>query len=398
MTCVFSFSMKTFFGLLLEVWYLLQLFWKLARVAQNKSIPTALRSAPLAPWLEPATLGSTRILWGYWDKGVDKLPGFCQIAVRSWAKQHPGWLIVILDDSNFRTYVAHGDVPSTFFSLKPQSRSDILRAAVLARHGGAYFDVSTICLRSLEPWWDHGRCGGGDGGGGGGVASLLVSAPIISSTGLCVVNATPLMAREAGLPPLREWVRRAVAYAEKPCASLAEMRSHPEFARVAPLFDDPNLGLLKNTLPYLSFVWILHDILANDPAQRDFVSKNVYLISTWENTFGFFSLPSPPADRVPRWSYTELGWRILQSVYLFRRNDEALFADIMRRKVNMFKISSDSMVDWCLSADALLNVPTTMGRLLRQGVLTQCSLNPLPQTMDFDTAQPFPWHGKVESL
>lgn len=221
----------------------------------------------------------------------------------------------------------------------------------------------------------------------------------VTTKGLPLCNASPLIARERNSPIMREWVRRNVAYAERPCASVAEMRSHPEFARVARnCFDDPNLGMLKGAIQYLAYVarrrrhgtkgrggvdagrrvalpprhtasppqvWILHDVLTADAALRRRVADDVRVLPTFENTFDFWCLLPPPADGVPRWSYLHLARRILASLRIYRRDDAAVIQDVARREVNAFKASSDGVVDFHVPAETLLAAPTTIGRLFR---------------------------------
>lgn len=78
---------------------------------ETKRLPEFVVSKAITePWpepLSPETLfdNSTRILWGYWDKGEDELPGLCQLAVRSWRARHPNWRVVIVSQGNFKDYV-----------------------------------------------------------------------------------------------------------------------------------------------------------------------------------------------------------------------------------------------------------------------------------------------------
>jgi len=131
---------------------------RLAKAGSNKKTPAKVETIERQPWTEPSEdaipVGS-KVLWGYWHTGRKNMPPFCELCVRTWEARHPNWTVVILSDSNYKTYVGPSDLPSTFESLKVQHRSDIIRFAVLKRFGGVYLDVSTVCMKSFDGIWDN---------------------------------------------------------------------------------------------------------------------------------------------------------------------------------------------------------------------------------------------------
>ena len=92
-----------------------------------------------------------KIIWTFWDKGEDNLPNFLRICLESWRKQHPGWRVVILSPSNVLEYLdADTDLPATFFDIERKSlQSDVIRLAILARHGGIYTDISSLAMSNF---------------------------------------------------------------------------------------------------------------------------------------------------------------------------------------------------------------------------------------------------------
>lgn len=128
-------------------------------VKQAKAIPTVVSQPWTDIWEEPKSSqelfdNETKIIWGYWDTGLEEMPFLAQHAVESWKVRNPNWRVIILDDSTYQQYVSVSDLPTTFFSLKVQHRSDFLRLAVLLRYGGIYMDASTLVFKGFDGIWD----------------------------------------------------------------------------------------------------------------------------------------------------------------------------------------------------------------------------------------------------
>lgn len=103
-----------------------------------------------------------RVIWMYWASGSRSLSGFRRLCVHSWRVQNPDWRLVILDKRSALDYVDAHELPERFAELGYAQQADALRLALLARYGGVYTDVATLCLRPLEEWiWpqvvDQGR-------------------------------------------------------------------------------------------------------------------------------------------------------------------------------------------------------------------------------------------------
>eukprot|EP00931_Biecheleriopsis_adriatica_P029121 TRINITY_DN17335_c0_g1_i1.p1 TRINITY_DN17335_c0_g1~~TRINITY_DN17335_c0_g1_i1.p1 ORF type:complete len:955 (-),score=169.03 TRINITY_DN17335_c0_g1_i1:77-2851(-) len=95
-----------------------------------------------------------KVVWMYWAQGASRLSGFRLLCVHSWRVQNPSWQVVVLDKESVWQYVdrASGELPWNFEQLETAQQSDALRLALLARYGGVYTDVATICLQPLEKW------------------------------------------------------------------------------------------------------------------------------------------------------------------------------------------------------------------------------------------------------
>ena len=109
-----------------------------------------------------APITSEKNIWAFWDKGLRKMPAWCQRNVVSWVRIcGPSWTVRILDavpdsPTNALKYVSADLLPETFVKgtmtgvyTGPHS-SDFLRGATLYSHGGAYMDTGNILIRDLD--------------------------------------------------------------------------------------------------------------------------------------------------------------------------------------------------------------------------------------------------------
>lgn len=93
-----------------------------------------------------------RVIWMYWSQGPGSLRGFRRLCVHSWRVQNPGWQLVILDKRSVLDYVDASELPERYEDLESAQRADALRLALLARYGGVWADVATLCIRPLDEW------------------------------------------------------------------------------------------------------------------------------------------------------------------------------------------------------------------------------------------------------
>ncbi len=92
-------------------------------------------------------------IWQYWEQGRDSAPELVKACLKSVEKNSSGHDIVFLSGKDVENYV---DIPPHIYDLKrrgvitPAHFSDILRSALLLRHGGTWID-STVMLSSGIP-------------------------------------------------------------------------------------------------------------------------------------------------------------------------------------------------------------------------------------------------------
>jgi hypothetical protein len=105
---------------------------------------------------------SEKNIWAFWDKGLKRMPAWCQRNVIDWVRIcGPDWTVRILDaipgsETNALKYISPDLLPESFVKgtmtgayTGPHS-SDFLRGACLWSHGGAYMDVGNILIRDFD--------------------------------------------------------------------------------------------------------------------------------------------------------------------------------------------------------------------------------------------------------
>lgn len=229
--------------------------------SRAKSIP-AVVSVPFDDimWDEPKSSkelfknDGSKIMWAYWDKGLEGMPPLCQHAITSWQVHNPNWRVIILDDNNYQEYVSVSDLPTTYFSLKVQHRSDLLRLAVLLRYGGTYMDASTLVFKSFDDIWDTVEED----------KLMLTSLNMLPESKLDLFNNGLLMTKGTNNKALRLWQQRMLEYTENPSLTQEAMAKNPLFSRVTEHWDDSSLGMLADMVPYHSNLWMLDDLIWNN--------------------------------------------------------------------------------------------------------------------------------------
>ncbi len=94
-----------------------------------------------------------KIIWIYWDKGLNNAPNVVKTAYQSWKSMNPDYDIRFLDETNVQKYF---DFKSLFFRLTIDigiaHKSDFIRMYLLSRYGGVWVDSTTFCWKPLSQW------------------------------------------------------------------------------------------------------------------------------------------------------------------------------------------------------------------------------------------------------
>jgi hypothetical protein len=95
-----------------------------------------------------------RIIWMYWDQGLEQAPELVRACHESWLKNNPGWKVILLDSGDVNQYLSED---ASWFDLKNlclAHKSDLLRLYLLKEFGGVWADATTFCMRPLDQWID----------------------------------------------------------------------------------------------------------------------------------------------------------------------------------------------------------------------------------------------------
>ena len=101
-----------------------------------------------------------RTIWILWHQGLSNAPFIVKKCIDSWYKENPEWEIIVLDADTVHDYV-HLAVPEDIMSkLSLAHQSDLVRLALLSKHGGIWADATTFCVKPLDSWiHDHSKSG-----------------------------------------------------------------------------------------------------------------------------------------------------------------------------------------------------------------------------------------------
>jgi len=115
----------------------------------RRAAERAERAAPMAPRFAPHAGPLPKTMWAFWSQGADAAPEIIRFCLESWARMNPGWELRVLDDSSARTLLDLSDLSAR---LPLAKHANIIKARVLAQHGGVWIGASTLCHRPLDQW------------------------------------------------------------------------------------------------------------------------------------------------------------------------------------------------------------------------------------------------------
>lgn len=97
-----------------------------------------------------------KIIWMYWDKGLDNAPEVVKLSYQSWTQLNPDYEVRFLDSQNLRA-IADFDAAFSLSSidLGLAHKSDFIRTYLLSRFGGVWVDSTSFCWAPLDSWLDE---------------------------------------------------------------------------------------------------------------------------------------------------------------------------------------------------------------------------------------------------
>jgi len=89
-----------------------------------------------------------KVIWIYWNTGIDNAPRLVKECVNSWIEKNPDWDVKLLDDESLYHYLTIDHIPN----LSTAHFSDLLRLELLCKYGGLWVDATTYCINPLSDW------------------------------------------------------------------------------------------------------------------------------------------------------------------------------------------------------------------------------------------------------
>ena len=93
-----------------------------------------------------------KIIWIYWQQGLEAAPNLIQECISSWITLNPDWEVNILDQNNASKFVELKVPQEKLCKLRVAHQSDLLRLALLENHGGVWVDATLLCVTPLNDW------------------------------------------------------------------------------------------------------------------------------------------------------------------------------------------------------------------------------------------------------
>jgi hypothetical protein len=87
----------------------------------------------------------------YWDRGIENAPELVKHNFSRWKQLHPEWSIIVLDSHSAEEYLQVYKFDTE--TLIPQTKSDLLRYALLRKHGGFWIDATVFPVVPLDIWF-----------------------------------------------------------------------------------------------------------------------------------------------------------------------------------------------------------------------------------------------------
>ena len=92
-----------------------------------------------------------KTVWLLWLQGWDNAPWLIQQVRESWEHYNPDWTIQLVDENNLKDFVTGIDYVYRK-GISQQAKSDIIRLALLRKHGGVWADATLLCMQPLDNW------------------------------------------------------------------------------------------------------------------------------------------------------------------------------------------------------------------------------------------------------
>lgn len=90
-----------------------------------------------------------RKIYLYWDSGLDNCPDIVSLCIHSWKIKNPNWEVIILNRHSAEKFLSRAALTD---QIQEAHYADLLRVAILAKHGGVWADATCFCVSPLDNW------------------------------------------------------------------------------------------------------------------------------------------------------------------------------------------------------------------------------------------------------
>lgn len=95
-----------------------------------------------------------KIIWFYWDTGIENAPPVVSLSLYSWTALNPSWTVHTLDQATISRWISLDLMSPAWKQMPTQKQSNLIRKALLVKYGGVWVDATTVCLEPLNCWLD----------------------------------------------------------------------------------------------------------------------------------------------------------------------------------------------------------------------------------------------------
>jgi hypothetical protein len=118
-------------------------------IRRNLKGKKALKAENYTPRYDTISKKLPKIIWVYWHAELEEAPEVVKLGMRSWQTMNSGWSVNFVTESNLSSFI---EPPASPLPRKIQWRADVIRLALLARHGGVWVDITSFCVKPLDHW------------------------------------------------------------------------------------------------------------------------------------------------------------------------------------------------------------------------------------------------------
>ncbi len=92
-----------------------------------------------------------RIIWTYWNDGLERAPKVVQLCVESWSALNPDFELRVLSRESVWCDRLRREL-ADFDRIPPQKQSNLVRLETLSLEGGVWVDATLFCRMPLNEW------------------------------------------------------------------------------------------------------------------------------------------------------------------------------------------------------------------------------------------------------